>query len=108
MKLIEIKPSTRKDKKYMAIFQLDDERAVTTHFGSKGMRDYTEINNPKSKFYIKKVKERESVKDAYIRRHKKREDWTKPLTAGALSKWILWTEPNINTAIKNFKRKFSV
>ena len=108
MKLISIVPSNRKDKKYKATFELDKERSVTTHFGASGYRDYTLINDPKSKFYIKDVKEREKVKDAYIKRHQKREDFNKPLTAGALSKWILWTEPNINTAIKNYKRKFSL
>tara|TARA_R110001632_G_scaffold9631_1_gene36774 strand:- start:139 stop:465 length:327 start_codon:yes stop_codon:yes gene_type:complete len=108
MKLISIVPSTRKGKKYKATFELDKERSVTTHFGASGFRDYTLINDKKSKFYIKDVKERLKVKDAYIKRHQKREDFNKPLTAGALSKWILWTEPNINTAIKNFKRKFSV
>ena len=107
MKLIEIKPSTRKDKKLMAVFDVNGKK-ITTHFGSKGMRDYTLINNPKSEFYIKSVKEREKVKDAYIRRHQKREDWMKPMTAGALSKWILWTEPNLNSAIRNYRRKFSL
>jgi len=108
MKLISIVPSTRKGKKYKATFELDKERSITTHFGASGYRDYTLMSDPKSKFYIKDVKERLKVRDAYIKRHQKREDFNKPLTAGALSKWILWTEPNINTAIKNFKRKFSL
>jgi len=113
MKLISIVPSTRKGKKYKATFELDKERSVTTHFGAKrpdgtNYRDYTLMSDPKSEFYIKDVKERLKVRDAYIKRHQKREDFNKPLTAGALSKWILWTEPNINTAIKNFKRKFSL
>jgi len=108
MKLISIIPSTRKGKKYKATFELDKERSITTHFGASGYRDYTLMSDPKSKFYIKDVKERLKVRDAYIKRHQKREDFNKPLTAGALSKWILWTEPNINTAIKNFKRKFSL
>ena len=108
MKLISIIPSTRKGKKYKATFELDKERSITTHFGASGYRDYTLMSDPKSKFYIKDVKERLKVRDAYIKRHQKREDFNKPLTAGALSKGILWTEPNINTAIKNFKRKFSL
>jgi hypothetical protein len=107
MKLLEIKPSTRKGKKLMAIFNVGDKK-ITTHFGSAGMRDYTLINDKSSKFYLPKVKDRLAVKSAYLRRHMKREDWNAPMTAGALSKWILWTEPKLTTAIRNFKRKFKL
>ena len=41
MKLISIKPSTNKDKKLMATFERDNGRQVTTHFGSKGFKDFT-------------------------------------------------------------------
>ena len=51
MKLISIVPSTRKGKKYKALFELDKERSVTTHFGASGFRDYTLMSNPKSKFF---------------------------------------------------------
>ena len=71
MKLLEIKPSTRKAKKLMAIFDVNGKK-ITTHFGSAGMRDYTLINDKSSKFYLAKVKDRMVVKDAYIRRHAKR------------------------------------
>ena len=32
MKLLEIKPSTRKGKKLMAVFEVGDKK-ITTHFG---------------------------------------------------------------------------
>jgi len=108
MKLLKIIPSKRKDKKLAAYFLLDNGKEVVTHFGSKNMRDYTLINDKASEFYIKKVKERESVKDAYIRRHAKRENWNAPMTAGALSRWILWSVPNLGGAIRNYKKKFSL
>ena len=108
MKLLKIIPSKRKGKKFVAYFLLDNGKEIATHFGSEGMRDYTLINDPKSEFYIKKVKERESVKDAYIRRHAKRENWAAFLTAGALSRWILWSVPNLAGAIRNYKKKFSL
>ena len=108
MKLLKIIPSKRKGKKLAAYFLLDNGKEIVTHFGSAGMRDYTLINDPKSEFYIKKVKEREKVKDAYIRRHAKRENWAAPLTAGALSRWILWSVPNLAGAIRNYKKKFSL
>ena len=107
MKLIEIKPSTRKDKKYMAIFQLDDERAKTTHFGASGYRDFTLMSNPKSEYYIKNSGAREKVRQSYLKRHAK-EDWMKPMTAGALSRWILWEKRTVPMAIRAFRKKFSV
>lgn len=107
MKLISIVPSNRKDKKYKATFELDKERSVTTHFGASGYRDYTLMSNPKSEFYIKNSGEREKVRQAYLKRHAK-EDWMKPLTAGSLSRFILWEKTTIPAAIKNFKRKFSL
>jgi len=107
MKLISIVPSNRKDKKYKATFELDKERSVTTHFGASGYRDFTLMSDPKSKFYIKNSGEREKVRQAYLKRHAK-EDWMKPLTAGSLSRFILWEKTTIPAAIKNFKRKFSL
>jgi len=107
MKLISIIPSNRKDKKYKALFELDKERSVTTHFGASGYRDFTLMSDPKSKFYIKNSGEREKVRQAYLKRHAK-EDWMKPLTAGSLSRFILWEKTTIPAAIKNYKRKFSL
>ena len=49
MKLV-IKPSTKSDKKYMAIFYEGDKKVKTTHFGQKGMDDYTISKNYKKRF----------------------------------------------------------
>ena len=106
MKLLEINPSTRKNKKFMAIFDVNDKR-VTTHFGAEGYRDFTLMNDKNSKFYEKSSVEREKVKQSYLKRHAK-EDWFKPMTAGALSRWILWSAPKLSTAIKNYKKKFNL
>jgi len=107
MKLISIVPSNRKGKKFKATFELDGKKIVTTHFGASGYRDFTLMSDPKSKFYIKNSGEREKVRQAYLKRHAK-EDWMKPMTAGSLSRFILWEKTNLPAAIKNFKRKFSV
>ena len=40
-----IKPSTKPSKKYMAIFTRDNGRTKTTHFGAKGMDDYTKTKD---------------------------------------------------------------
>ena len=80
----------------MAVFhdtQKDDY--ITTHFGAKGMSDYT----------IHKDIER---KKRYIDRHIKNENWNDPTTPGALSRWILWNLPTLKDSIKDFKKRFDL
>lgn len=91
-----IKPSTRKEKKKMAIFYDKDENKIKTiHFGAKGYSDFT----------IHKDKER---KQRYINRHKSRENWKDPMTAGALALYILWNKPTLKASITDYKRKFKL
>jgi len=49
MRLVSIKPSTNSDKKLMATFERYNGRTITTHFGAKGLKDFTiyskETNN---------------------------------------------------------------
>ena len=93
---VEIKPSTQKDKKFMAIFYDDDgKKKKTTHFGAKGMSDFT----------IHKDKER---KERYLDRHRKRENWNSFMTAGSLSRWILWNKPTLKASISDYKKRFSL
>ena len=95
MKLLSIQPSTRKEKKMMALFD-NEGRAKTIHFGSKGADDFT----------ITKDKQQ---RERYIARHKANEDWTKPDSAGALSRFILWGDStNIHTNIAQFKKRFNL
>lgn len=93
---VEIKPSTQKDKKFMAIFYDDDrKKKKTTHFGAKGMSDFT----------IHKDKQR---KERYLDRHRKRENWNSFMTAGALSRWILWNKPTLKASISDYKKRFKL
>jgi hypothetical protein len=101
MKLISIKPSTNKDKKLMATFERDNGRQVTTHFGSKGMMDFT-------KYYPKDPKLAKEKKESYLARHRVNEDWNDVTSAGALAKHILWSEPTIEASIKKFKKRFNL
>tara|TARA_B110000046_G_C13023023_1_gene412287 strand:- start:5769 stop:6092 length:324 start_codon:yes stop_codon:yes gene_type:complete len=107
MKLLKIVPSSAKGKKLSAVFEVDGKQK-TINFGSVGYRDYTLISNTGSKFYLKDLAERKKVKTAYINRHKKNEDWTNPMTAGALSKNILWNLPTRSASIKAFKKRFNL
>lgn len=92
---VKFKKSTRDGKKLMAIFQLDNGRTKTTHFGSAGMDDYT----------LTKDKEQKS---RYIERHRRRENWNSPMTAGALSRYILWNKTSKGASIADYKRRFKL
>jgi hypothetical protein len=109
VKLLKIIPSDVKGKKYSAYFLLDEKtkKEKKVNFGSAGMRDFTLINDKKSKFYIKDKNEREKVKKAYQTRHAK-DRINDPLTPGSLSWHVLWSEPTLAGAIARFKNKFKL
>ena len=92
---VEIKKSTNPKKKYMAIFYDDGKRKKTTHFGSAGMSDFTKNKDEKRK-------------KLYLERHRKRENWNSYMTAGALSRWILWNKPSLSASIADYKKKFNL
>ena len=92
---VEIKKSTNPKKKYMAIFYDDGKKKKTTHFGSAGMSDFTKNKD-------------ENRKKLYLERHRKRENWNAPMTAGALSRWILWNKKTISASIADYKKRFNL
>jgi hypothetical protein len=94
MKLIRVVPSAKSDKKYDAVFQSDNGRNKTISFGAKGYPDFTTSKD-------------EEKKALYIARHRVRENWDKPDTAGALSRWILWNKPTFTESLADYKRRFN-
>ena len=92
---VVIKKSTKPEKKMMAIFTLENGKNKTVHFGASGMSDYT----------IHKDDER---KKRYLERHRKNENWSAPMTAGALSRWILWNKKSKVASISDYKKKFKL
>lgn len=94
MKRVEIKPSKIKGKKLTAVFYEDNKKIKTTHFGAEGMSDYT-------------IHKDDKRKDRYLSRHRARENWNSPMTAGALSRWILWNKKTRSASIKDFKNRFN-
>jgi len=104
---MKIIPSKAKGKKWTAYFMLDNGKERAVNFGAKGYRDFTLMNDKASKFYEPDKAKRESVKAAYIKRHAK-DPINDPLTAGALSRWILWELPSFAGSIKKFKNKFKL
>jgi len=111
MKLQSIKPSTSKGKKYTATFITNDSSGKKTKsisFGASGYRDFTLLNKKGGQFYKSEKSEREKVKDAYLTRHRKAENWNNPMSAGSLSRWILWNKPTLKGSITDFKRRFNL
>tara|TARA_R110000764_G_scaffold98671_1_gene183014 strand:- start:6 stop:305 length:300 start_codon:yes stop_codon:yes gene_type:complete len=92
---VVVKKSTKPEKKLMAVFTLDNGRTKTTHFGSKGMDDYTKTKD-------------KAQRSRYLARHRRNENWNSPMTAGALSRWILWSETSRSLALSKYKKRFSL
>ena len=93
---VSIGKSTRQGKKMMAIFYDTAKKKVkTTHFGQETASDYT-LHNDLSR------------KMNYIKRHDTREDWNDYMTAGALSRWILWNKPTLSASIEDYMNKFDL
>ena len=95
MKVI-ISNSTRKDKKLMAIFYDDTNKKIkTTFFGAKNYSDYT-INKDKKR------------KELYLNRHRKNENWNNYMSAGGLSRYVLWNLPTLKASIADYKKRFKL
>lgn len=95
MKLIKIVRSDKPEKKMMAVFQSDSGRTKTIHFGARGMDDYT----------ITKDKEQ---MERYLNRHRSSENWSKADSAGALSRYVLWSATTLEQGIRNYKNRFNL
>lgn len=93
VKLLKIVRSHNPEKKYDAYFLSDHNRQRVIPFGSAGMQDYTMHKDP----------ERQR---RYIARHHSRENWSSPMTAGALSRYVLWSSTSLRQGIANYKRRF--
>ena len=93
---VNIKPSTSQGKKMMAIFYDEAKKKVkTTHFGAVGYNDFTITGDLQAKMN-------------YLSRHKKKEEWAEYMTAGALSRWILWNKTTLKESIKDYMNMFKL
>ena len=101
IKLLSVRPATDGKAKYVATFEKDG-RTNTTKFGAKGYKDYTIYYKTQGKA------EADKQRTAYIARHSKTEDFTDPMSAGALSRYILWEKPTITSAISAFRKRFNI
>jgi hypothetical protein len=97
-KYVKFQKSEKKGKKLKAIFyNADKQKIKTTHFGATGYSDYTKHKNPKRK-------------KSYLSRHRSREKWGRSgmMTAGALSRWILWEKTSLSAAKAAYRRRFGL
>ena len=92
---VVIKKSTNKDKKMMAIFYDEERKIKTSHFGASGYTDYT-------------LSKDEKKKQAYLDRHRTNENWNDYMSAGSLSRYILWNKKTISASIADYKKKFNL
>jgi hypothetical protein len=87
--------STRKTKKYMALF---DDGSIT-HFGGEGCGDFIRYSSQDPVLARQK-------RAAYLARHGATETWTDPKTAATLSRFVLWEKPTLKSAILAYKKRF--
>ena len=80
----------------MAVFYDSDGKKVkTTQFGARGYSDFTKHKDP-------------ARKQRYINRHRSRENWKDPTSAGALSLYILWNKKTPEASIRDYRRRFNL
>ena len=86
---IVISPSNKPQKKFQAV--IDGRKTI--HFGQAGASDFTKHNDTERK-------------QRYIDRHKKRENWQDPTTAGFFAKHVLWNKPTLTESIKDLDNRY--
>ena len=95
MRFKTLRRSRNPEKKWDAVFEKEGKEKVVA-FGAKGYSDFT-----KHKDVTRKAR--------YIKRHSGMgEDWNKPDTPGALSRWILWNKPSLKGSLRDFRKRFSL
>jgi hypothetical protein len=75
----------------------------TTHFGYSISKN--DIKKCGSTYIDHK---NNTLKDAYIARHKVNEDFKDYMSAGSLSRYILWNKKSLRESIADYKRRFSL
>lgn len=95
-KFISLKDANDNKHKYVVtLLNKETGREKTIRFGAFGMSDYT-------------IHKDDKRKNNYIARHKVRENWADPSTAGFWSRWILWNLPTISASLKDTINRFQL
>ena len=97
---VSIRPAASASKKYTAVFYNKEGKKIkTTHFGFRSQKD---PNNDFTKHGDEERKQR------YLDRHRARENWNAPMTAGALSRWLLWNKRSFNASKSDYLKRFNL
>jgi len=111
--------SPKRDKKYRVISP--DNKTID--FGAKGYSDYTLHKNPfRMRLYVGrhggKIPQYLRTEIDKKKVHSKmmnvsistKENWTKSgiMTAGFWSRWLLWSDPNLDKAKNEISKKFKI
>ena len=99
---IILKKSKRPNKKFVV-----DTGDKKIYFGDSNYRDFLLMNDKKSKYYEPDKIERERIKKNYRLRHKN-DNLESPLSAGALSYYLLWNKPSLRKSISDYEKKFNI
>lgn len=84
------------DKKFKAeFFDENGKKVKTTRFGQDGASDFTKHKD-------------EERKQRYLDRHRARENWNNPTTAGSLSRYVLWNKKTLGASISDYKKRFGL
>ena len=94
---VKFSKSDRDGKKMKAVFYDNDGKKIkTTHFGQKNASDFT-------------IHKDEDRKKRYLARHtRNNEDWNDYMSAGSLSRYILWNQPTLSASIASYKKRFNL
>ena len=49
-----------------------------------------------------------SIRRRYLSRHRDKENWDNYMSAGSLSRYILWGEPTLRASIQKYKKRFNL
>jgi hypothetical protein len=100
-KLKSVEPSTRAEKKLQANFYDNTlEKRKTVHFGAKGYRDFTLIDNTEEALEARRL---------YWKRHRKELESMNPLSPGYLSLYILWgNHQNVPQNVSEYRKRFNL
>jgi hypothetical protein len=95
-KFISLKPADDNKHKYVvSLLNKDTGREKNIKFGAFGMNDYTITKDDKAK-------------ENYIARHRVRENWDDPSTAGFWAYHILWHFKTIKDGLKYTLDKYKL
>jgi hypothetical protein len=92
---VSFEPATTPSKRLKAVFVLDNGRTKTIQFGSSGGSTFIEHKNM-------------GVRAAWLARHAVRGTFDQPMSASALSRWVLWEKPTLRGGKAAFRKRFGL